>query len=102
MSATASPPCASSTVSARMPPTWRYLFDGALPGAVPAAHGTDVPLAWAIGDFHDSAANELSQVMHAAWGSFVRDGKVPWTPYDTDTRPTMIMGNTLRLAATHA
>ncbi|MFC0541093.1 carboxylesterase/lipase family protein [Kutzneria chonburiensis] len=78
-------------------PTWRYLFDGTLPGAIPAAHGTDVAFAWGIGDFGDPAANELSRAMHTAWGSFVRDGKVPWTPYSTATRPTMIMATPPRL-----
>jgi para-nitrobenzyl esterase len=78
-------------------PTWRYLFDGSLPGAVHAAHGTDVAFAWAIGDLGNSAANELSHVMHTAWGSFVRDGKVSWTPYSTATRTTMIMGTPPRM-----
>ncbi|EWM11580.1 carboxylesterase/lipase family protein [Kutzneria sp. 744] len=83
----------------RYAPTWRYLFDGALPGAVRAAHGTDVVFAWAVGggDLGDPAATSLSQTMHAAWGSFVRDGKAPWTPYDTTSRPTMIMASPPRL-----
>jgi len=78
-------------------PTWRYLFDGTLPGAVPAAHGTDVAFAWGLGDFGDPAAKELSRLMHAEWGSFVRDGKVSWTPYATTTRPTMIMASPPRV-----
>ena len=84
-------------------PTWRYRFDGALPGVPPvmaAAHGTDLAFAWAIGggDLGEPAATELGRVMHAAWGSFVRDGKVAWTPYNTVSRPTMIMGTPVRLA----
>lgn len=84
-------------------PTWRYRFDGALPGVPPvmaAAHGTDLAFGWAVGggDLGDPAATELGRIMHAAWGSFVRGGKVDWTPYDPTTRPTMIMGTPVRLA----
>ncbi|GAA3431211.1 carboxylesterase/lipase family protein [Kutzneria kofuensis] len=81
----------------RHAPTWRYRFDGTLPGAVRAGHGTDVAFAWAVGDFGDPAADELSRVMHAAWGSFVRDGKVDWTPYEPTRRPTMIMATPPRM-----
>jgi len=86
----------------RHAPTWRYRFDGALPGlpsSMAAGHGTDVVFAWAVGggDLGDPAATELSRVMHGAWGSFVRDGKVDWTPYSSATRPTMIMGTPARL-----
>ncbi|MFC0434133.1 carboxylesterase/lipase family protein [Kutzneria buriramensis] len=84
----------------RHAPTWRYRFDGSLPGSAPAGHGTDVAFAWAVGagDLGTPEATALSRIMHAAWGSFVRTGKVDWTPYDAATRPTMIMATPPHLA----
>ena len=78
-------------------PTWRYQFTGRapwLPAGMTAGHVTDLAFTWATGG---GDLGELSRALHGAWGSFVRDGKVDWAPYDTRHRPTMLMGEVREL-----
>ncbi len=88
-------------------PVWMYRFDWESPafgGVLGAAHAMDIPFVWNTldaplsrmftGDSPDR--QELADLMHAAWASFIRSGTpaaalLPaWPTYDLERRTTMI------------
>src|SRR6266568_4772744 len=92
-------------------PVWMYRFDWESPafgGVLGAAHAMDIPFVWNTLDTPLSrmftgdspARQELSDLMHAFWASFIRSGtpaisSLPaWPPYDLQWRATMIFGDT--------
>lgn len=92
-------------------PVWMYRFDWESPafgGALGAAHAMDIPFVWNTLDTPLSrmftgdspARQELSDLMHTTWASFIRSGNpataLPpaWPPYDLQRRATMIFGGT--------
>src|SRR6266571_2779250 len=92
-------------------PVWMYRFDLESPafgGVLGAAHAMDIPFVWNTLDTPLSrmftgdspARQELSDLMHASWASFIRSGtpaisSLPaWPPYDLQWRATMIFGDT--------
>jgi para-nitrobenzyl esterase len=91
-------------------PVWMYRFDWESPafgGVLGAAHAMDIPFVWNTLDMPLSrmftgdspARQELSDLMHASWASFIRSGtpaigSLPaWPPYDLDRRATMIFSD---------
>jgi para-nitrobenzyl esterase len=79
-------------------PVWRSRYDGPLTGplaqlapgrAVPAFHGSDMPLIW-------NGGPGVADQLHNAWGAFITTGGPqaaglpPWPEYTREQRQTMI------------
>ncbi|WP_149402573.1 carboxylesterase/lipase family protein [Dictyobacter arantiisoli] len=101
------------------PHVWMYRFDWPTPafgGRLGACHALEIPFAWNTLDsdlaqlFTDEAPNrqELGDIMHAAWISFIRTGNpnldprragLPdWPCYNLEQRPTMLFNQASQLA----
>lgn len=91
--------------------TFYYQLDyqSAIPG-LRAVHGIDVALLFRNGPAlrllrDDEATRLMCEQMLDAWTSFARSGKpqsrglAPWTPYDTQTRATMVFDTPSRQAS---
>ena len=97
-------------------PVFHYVFDWMSPaadGTAGATHGIDVAFPFgthaavpAAGDFfgRGPAANALADAVMAAWSAFAHrgdpsaDGFGDWPQYETQTRPTMMIGANARVA----
>jgi para-nitrobenzyl esterase len=91
-------------------PVWMYRFDWESPafgGVLGAAHAMDIPFVWNTLDMPLSrmftgdspVRQELSDLMHTAWASFIRSGTpaadlLPaWPTYDQERRATMLFSD---------
>lgn len=92
-------------------PVWMYRFDWESPafgGVLGAAHAMDIPFVFNTLDMPLSrlftgdspTRQQLSDLMHASWAAFIRDGtpalaSLPaWPRYDLERRATMIWSDT--------
>ena len=96
------------------PIAYNYLFCWELPALQASIHGLEIPFVFGtIAKTEGSAdrimavsgegAEKLSDVMMNAWVSFARTGRpglpaLPWAPYDTEKRATMVFDETSELA----
>lgn len=82
-------------------PTWMYLFawkSRAFDGRMGATHALEIPFAFNTLRQPGVAAfigpGELpvtvAETMHAAWTRFITTGDPGWTPYDLESRTTMV------------
>jgi para-nitrobenzyl esterase len=91
-------------------PTWMYLFDYATPafgGVLGSCHALDIPFAFdnldrpgvelftGSGSDRRAVADQFSDEVLR----FARSGAVGWTPYDSGSRPTQLIGNEPRVEA---
>ena len=91
-------------------PTYVYLFtwpSSAFDGRLRSCHALEIPFVWDNLDQTgvsfltgpvDDEMRDLARTMNAAWASFARtgspsaDGLPEWPVWDSDTRPTMVLG----------
>jgi para-nitrobenzyl esterase len=103
----------AETLRAHGSPTYTYLFTWATPalgGVLGACHALDVP--FAFGNLESTAMGfllgddpppALAEAMQGSWLAFARTGDPStelvgeWPQYDADTRPTMELGDDIRL-----
>ena len=88
---------------------WSYLFDWPSPlydGLVGSAHTLELPFVFGTHD-HPSCraftggsspeADALAELMATTWVRFASGDGAGWDPYDTDRRPTQILGTAPRV-----
>nr|WP_328802929.1 carboxylesterase/lipase family protein [Saccharibacillus alkalitolerans] len=98
---------ALAEAQARHAPVWMYRFDWSLPGHPffgKAVHAAEIPFVFGnlvllprMGVRIEPSMHNLSEAMRGAWQAFAASGDpstgaLPWAPYDTDSRTTMIFG----------
>jgi para-nitrobenzyl esterase len=90
-------------------PTFAYQFRWRTPafdGFVGSAHCFDIPFAFdnldaervADGLIGPTAPQELADVMHDAWVSFIKTGEPGWPAYDRDRRAVMVFDSDTSIA----
>jgi para-nitrobenzyl esterase len=83
----------------------RHRFDWPSP-VLGAGHGVDIPFAFdtlatpgLAPRLGEDPPQSVADVFHAVWTEFIAKGEPGWDPYDTATRTTALITDTIRLAS---
>jgi para-nitrobenzyl esterase len=99
---------AEARVAAGGAPTWTYRFDHPDPAAnhrLGACHGVEIPFVFDTIDrpdthprIGDDPSAAVAGTTHGVWVDFIRTGSPGWAPYDTGSRTTGLIADTVTAA----